>query len=251
MSYNIRYDNPDDSINAWPNRKEKVFALFKKYDADIVGLQEALHHQVTEVKEALRGYAFVGVGRDDGNQQGEYSAILYRKERFDLVDQNTFWLSENPETPGSKNWDAAITRVATWAVMMDKKTGRRLLIINTHFDHIGKEARKQSAEILKRRISELAPNIPVVLTGDFNCTRDDEPYQIITDGETIELIDPAPMVTGTFCGFKVNSIPCRAIDYIFLTNEWRADSYTVIDDNDGTYYPSDHLPVMITLSLTD
>jgi endonuclease/exonuclease/phosphatase family metal-dependent hydrolase len=251
MTYNIRFDNPQDSVNAWPNRREKVFALLKKYDADIIGLQEALHHQITDIIGAENKYAFVGVGRDDGKQKGEYSPLLYRKDRFELLDQNTFWLSENPEQPGSKSWDAAITRVATWALFRDKRNGKKFFCINTHFDHIGVEARKHSAEILKEKVAQLSDGVPVILTGDFNCTREEDPYRIITNREIFEFIDPASIVVGTFCTFAVHSIPCRPIDYIFLSTEWRADRYTVIDDNDGKYYPSDHLPVLLTVSLGD
>lgn len=251
MTYNIRYDNSSDGVNSWTQRKGRLLDLLKKYDADIIGIQEALHNQIADISSDLSGYTYVGVGRDDGRQRGEYAAIVFNKTRFELVDQSTFWLSEFPQQPGSKSWDAAMTRVATWALLIDKPSGRKFLIINTHFDHLGKEARKQSAELLKQKITELAPDVPVIVTGDFNFTREEEPYQIMTDGALIELIDPASIPVGTFCSFEVNSIGCKAIDYIFLTNEWRADSYTVIADNNGKYYPSDHLPVMVTLSFTD
>jgi endonuclease/exonuclease/phosphatase family metal-dependent hydrolase len=250
MTYNIRFDNPGDSVNAWPNRKSKVISLIHKYDPDLLGTQEALLHQLMDMTTAISGYVFVGVGRDDGNQKGEYSALLFKKDKFELLDQNTFWLSKTPEVPGSKDWDAAITRVATWALLREKQTGRKFIALNTHFDHIGVEARKQSAILLKNKVRELAHDIPVIITGDFNCTRDEDPYKILTDGELIELDDPAPDSPGTFCSFKVNSIPCTPIDYIFFSNEWIADRYMVIGDHDGKYYPSDHLPVMVTLTLT-
>jgi endonuclease/exonuclease/phosphatase family metal-dependent hydrolase len=251
MTYNIRYDNPGDGVNQWKDRKQKVFDLIRKYDPDILGVQEALAHQLTDITANAGPYSFVGVGRTDGKKDGEFSAIIYKTDRFDVVDQNTFWLSEQPEVPGSKSWDAAITRIATWAILNEKASGRKFLVINTHFDHIGKEARKNSAAILKEKISALALEIPTVLTGDINCTRDEEPFRILTNSEVIELIDPASNPEGTFCSFEVNSIECRAIDYILLTNEWRADQYKVIHDHDGKYYPSDHLPVMVTLSFSD
>jgi endonuclease/exonuclease/phosphatase family metal-dependent hydrolase len=250
MTYNIRFDNPDDGVNQWSQRKQKVFDLLRTYNPDILGLQEALTHQIEDIT-AANGYIFVGVGRDDGKKKGEYSPILFRKDRFEIVEQNTFWLSETPTKPGSKSWDAAITRVATWAIMKDKLTNRKFLVMNTHFDHIGAEARKNSAAMIKQKASDLAPDIPMIITGDLNTTRDEPPYQILTNNELIELIDPATAVEGTYCTFKVNSEPCRAIDYILLSNEWRADQYKVISDNDGTYYPSDHLPVMITLSYSE
>ncbi|HYC85348.1 MAG TPA: endonuclease/exonuclease/phosphatase family protein [Chryseosolibacter sp.] len=251
MTYNIRFDNPADGVNQWGSRKQKVFDLIRKYDPDISGVQEALVHQLKDITGNARGYTYVGVGRDDGMEKGEFSAIVYKKDKFDVLDQGTFWLSEEPEVPGSKSWDAAITRVATWARFNDKATGRKFFVINTHFDHIGKDARARSAEILKQKISELATEIPSIVTGDLNCTREEEPYQILTNGELVELIDPASDPQGTFCSFEVNSIECRPIDYIMITNDWRADQYQVISDHDGKYYPSDHLPVMITLSYMD
>jgi endonuclease/exonuclease/phosphatase family metal-dependent hydrolase len=251
MTYNIRFDNPADGVNQWDQRKEKVFALIKKYDPDVLGVQEALAHQLSDISNQAGSYSYIGVGRDDGKNSGEFSAVLFKKERFDVVEQNTFWLSESPDVPGSKSWDAAITRIATYATMKDKQTGRQFVVLNTHFDHVGKEARKESARIIKEKASELASEMPMIITGDLNCTRDEEPFQLLTNSEVIELIDPASNPEGTFCTFEVNTVPCRPIDYILITNEWRADQYRVIHDNDGKYYPSDHLPVMITLSFSD
>ena len=249
MSYNIRLDTPHDSVNQWPNRNHKVYALIKKYDPDVIGLQEVLHHQLTDLLKNLPAYSHIGVGRDDGKTKGEYSAILYKKDRLKPLDQNTFWLSETPAVPGSKSWDAAITRVATWGRFQDVKTGKTFLMINTHFDHIGKEARKNSAALLKHRSMEIAKGLPLIITGDFNCKREDAPYATMMEPSGIALRDPAGAdAPGTFCSFKVNSIQCNAIDYIFHSQEWEASGYKVIDDNDGKYYPSDHLPVMVTLT---
>lgn len=250
MTYNIRLDTPVDSVNQWPKRMEKVFELIRKHDPDILGVQEAIHHQLMDLVKNLPEYDYIGVGRDDGKTKGEYSAILYKRDRFDALQQNTFWLSETPEVPGSKSWDAAITRVASWGKFKDKRTKKEFLLINTHFDHIGKEARQKSAELLKGKSAELVGSLPVIITGDFNCTREDPPYISIMDGKRLTLIDPAPTpAPGTFCSFKVNGIVCRAIDYIFHSTQWKASGYTVITDNDGKYYPSDHLPVMVTFQL--
>jgi endonuclease/exonuclease/phosphatase family metal-dependent hydrolase len=250
MSYNIRLDTPNDSVNQWPKRTHKVYALIKKYDPDIIGLQEVLHHQLTDLLQNLPAYRYIGVGRDDGKTKGEYSAILYKKDRFKALNQNTFWLSTTPEVPGSKSWDAAITRVASWGTFTDQKTSKSFLFMNTHFDHIGVEARKNSAALLKQKANDIAKDLPLIITGDFNCTRDDGPYQVMMDPKGIMLSDPAPEnPPGTFCSFKVNSIECKAIDYIFHSNAWKAEGYQVINDNDGKYYPSDHLPVMVSLML--
>jgi len=250
MTYNIRLDTPADSVNQWPKRTNKVFDLIRKYDPDILGVQEAIHHQLLDLLKNLPQYDYVGVGRDDGKTKGEFSAILYKKERFSLLKQGTFWLSETPNVPGSKSWDAAITRVASWAKLKDKKTNKEFLSINTHFDHIGNEARRRSANLLKQKANELAKDLPVIITGDFNCTRSEPPYVTIMNPESIRLHDPVHgEPVGTFCGFKVNGFECRAIDYIFYTDHWTASDYKVITDNDGTYYPSDHLPVMTTFSM--
>lgn len=248
MTYNIRYDTPSDSINQWGKRTNKVYALIGKQDPDLLGVQEALHNQVSDLVANLKGYAYVGVGRDDGRTKGEYSAILYRKDRFTVTKEGTFWLSPTPSVAGSKGWDAAITRVATWAVLKDKKSGRSFFMLNTHFDHIGKEARRESALLIKTKGAELAGSLPVIVTGDFNCTREEPPYTAMMGKEGLQLIDPAPSpAPGTFCSFKVNSIACHPIDYVFYTREWKASGYAAITENDGVYYPSDHLPVVVVL----
>jgi endonuclease/exonuclease/phosphatase family metal-dependent hydrolase len=251
MTYNIRFDNPADGPNAWENRKAKVIALLQKHNPDIIGIQEALHHQLEDIIASLPEYTYVGVGRDDGKIKGEYSALIIRKHKFEVLDQNTFWLSETPNIPGSKSWDAMITRVVTWATIKDLETKRMFTVMNTHFDHIGTEARKQSALILKKYTEDQAPRMPIIVTGDFNTTREEDPYQIMIKKEGRLLIDPAPQnPPGTFCNFEVNSMVCRPIDYIFHTPEWKSEKYMVITDNDGQYYPSDHLPVVVTLTLS-
>lgn len=250
MTYNIRLDTPQDSVNQWPKRSHKVYALIKKYDPDIIGLQEVLHHQLMDLLKNLPTYDYIGVGRDDGKTKGEYSAILFKKDRVKAGKQNTFWLSETPSVPGSKSWDAAITRVASWGTFHDLKTNKEFLMINTHFDHIGKEARTNSARLLKQQANEIASGVPLIITGDFNCTRDEPPYTTIMDNTGVALIDPAPEnAPGTFCSFKVNTIKCRAIDYIFHSSAWTLKDYQVIKDHDGKFYPSDHLPVMVEMVL--
>lgn len=251
MTYNIRYDNPADGLNQWGQRKGKVFELLRKYDPDIVGVQEALHHQLEDIARNLKEYEFFGAGRDDGKQKGEYSAIFIRKKRFKVLDQNTFWLSETPRVPGSKSWDAAITRVVTWGKLQDKKSKQNFFMINTHFDHIGKESRKNAAQLLKDSAEVMGRSLPVVITGDFNFTRDQPPYKVMMDRSEMTLIDPAPPgAPGTACGFVVGErTTCNGIDYIFHTTDWTSSDYQVIQDHDGKYYPSDHLPVMVTLSL--
>ncbi|MBN8576827.1 MAG: endonuclease/exonuclease/phosphatase family protein [Cytophagales bacterium] len=253
MSYNIRLDTEADGINQWPHRTHKMIALIKKSNPDLLGVQEALHNQMQDLQNQLPEYSYVGVGRDDGKEKGEYSAIFYKKDRFEVLTQNTFWLSETPHVPGSKSWDAAITRVVTWAILKEKTSGKKFLYANTHFDHIGKEARKNSALLIKQTLAALpqAQKLPVLVSGDFNSEPSEAPYQTMVDGKILRLADarPANDTTGTFCGFELNKIPCRTIDYIFHSAKWKTLSYWVLADNDGSYYPSDHLPVLATFTL--
>lgn len=260
MSYNIRLDTEADGVNQWKNRPDKVIGLIKKYNPDLFGVQEAMHNQMVDLQSGLSEYSYVGVGRDDGKEKGEYSAIFYKKEKFELISQNTFWLSETPDVPGSKSWDAAITRVVTHAVFKDKTTGKQFLYANTHFDHVGKEARKNSAFMIKAYLKGFVSGsrynnenlkVPVIVSGDFNSEPTDTPYLTITNGEHFRLFDsrPANNLTGTFCGFELNKMECKTIDYIFHSEDWKASGYQVIQDNDGKYYPSDHLPVLVTLTL--
>jgi len=204
-----------------------------------------------DILKALPQYAYIGVGRDDGKEKGEYSAILYRKDRFKVKWQGTLWLSETPQTPGSKSWDAAITRVLTRASFIDDKANKEFLYYNTHFDHIGKEARKKSSILIKRTILMERPHVsdsplmPVIVSGDFNSPPLEEAYQQLATSNMIFDSRPANSTQGTFCNFKVNSQECNLIDYIFHSKEVHVKNYQVITDNDGTYYPSDHLPVMV------
>lgn len=244
MTYNIRYDNPGDGVNSWSNRKEKVFDLIKKHNPDIVGLQEGLKHQLDDLVSALPGYTYIGAGREDGKTKGEYSAILYKKDRFNTDDVSTWWLSDTPDVAGSVGWDAALARVVTEAKFYDKKSKKTFWYLNTHFDHIGTEARKQSAIRLQKRAASLG--VAVLVSGDLNCERAEPPYpELIKDAV---LKDPAPKdAQGTFCTFVVNGPKCNPIDYILHTKHWKASDYKVITDNDGKHYPSDHLPVMVTV----
>jgi endonuclease/exonuclease/phosphatase family metal-dependent hydrolase len=251
MTYNIRYDNPGDGINQWNKRKDKVVALIKKYNPDIIGIQEALLHQVKDITAMAPAYDFYGVGRDDGKEKGEYSAILYKKDKFEVVKKKTMWLSETPEVPGSKSWDAAITRILTTTALKEINSGFEFHFLNTHFDHVGKEARHKSAVAIKGALGGINLNkeLPAILSGDFNAQRDEPPYKMLTNNISPQLFDTRPSAdsTGTYCGFKVGEMECRAIDFIFHTKGWKTQSFEVIEDNDGTWYPSDHLPVVAVL----
>src|SRR6186713_989688 len=143
MTFNIRYNTKNDSLNAWPYRKDNAASQIKFHNVHILGVQEALYEQVIDLSQSLSQYKYVGVGRDDGIIKGEYSAIFYDTAKLILLGSSTFWLSLTPDIPGSKSWDAAITRIVTWAKFTDKRRNRTFFVFNTHFDHIGKEARRE------------------------------------------------------------------------------------------------------------
>lgn len=250
MTYNIRYNNPQDGVNAWPKRITKVGALIQQQNPDIIGIQEALHSQLVDLMRILPDYAYVGVGRDDGKENGEFSAILFKSSRFGLLSDKTQWLSETPDVPGSKSWDAALPRIVTQARFYDKITKSEIVIFNTHFDHQGIEARQHSAELLLELIgtARAVSETPIIVTGDFNAERTEKTYETLL---LKYLFDTKPDTdkTGTFCGFEVGAIPCKTIDYIFGSAEWNLNAYKVIRDNDGKYYPSDHLPVLVELEI--
>ncbi len=253
MTYNIRYNNPADSLDAWPNRVERVAGLMRFHQADVIGIQEALRGQLDDLQRRLPNHRWVGVGRDDGADGGEFSPIFYNQFRLKLLDHGTFWLSETPEVPGSIGWDAAITRVATWAQFEFRPTNDVFWVFNAHFDHRGETARNESAALLRDQANALAGDAPVIITGDFNFTPDAQGYAALTTGEK-PLWDTRTLSTepygpeGTWAGFAVQSEPLtRRIDYIFMRAHWIVYRYGVLAEQEGGRYPSDHLPVLVTL----
>nr|WP_121269155.1 endonuclease/exonuclease/phosphatase family protein [Pedobacter schmidteae] len=248
MSYNIRYNNTQDGVNAWPLRKDNVKALVKFHDADILCVQEALALQVDQLLENTN-FDMVGVGRTDGKRDGEFSAIYYDKSRFSKKDGGTFWLSETPDRP-SKGWDAAIVRICTWVKLYDKWNKKDFIVFNTHYDHVGVTARIESAKLIKQKIMEIAPTLPVVLTGDLNVTPETEAIATIksflTDAKEAT-VEPAYGPEGTFNAFKFNAPLKEKIDYIFVNKSFNVQKFGVLTDSKDQKYPSDHLPVMARL----
>ncbi|RQO71845.1 endonuclease [Pedobacter sp. KBW06] len=249
ISYNIRLNVASDGENAWPKRKDNVKALVRFHDADILCVQEALPLQVDELLENTN-YAMEGVGRDDGKRAGEFSAIYFDKSRFTKKDGGTFWLSETPEKP-SKGWDAALNRVCSWVRLFDKKNKKEFLVFNTHYDHIGVQARIESAKLLKRKIQEIAPKLPVVFTGDLNVTPETEAIATIKsfliDAKEAS-VEPAYGPVGTFNAFKFDSPLKDKIDYIFVNKGFKVQKFGVLSDSKDLRYPSDHLPIIARLS---
>ena len=257
MSFNIRYNTPKDSVNAWPNRKEFVASQILFHDAHIVGVQEALHGQMTDLRERLPRFKYEGVGRDDGKEKGEYSAIFYDTTRLQALQTKTFWLSETPEVAGSKGWDAQITRVVTWIKFRDRKTKKIFYAFNTHFDHIGKMARKESAKLLLQKVHEIAGNIPSVITGDFNAKPTDEPVQVIVDkNNPLHFADSKELSQtphygpgGTFNGFGPTERDDHPIDFIFLKGKWQVLKHATISQTWKGHFASDHFSVFARLKL--
>ena len=252
MSFNIRYNNPRDGENAWPNRIDMVNGLIKFHEAEIFGLQEALHGQILDIEEGLTGFEWFGVGRDDGDKAGEFSPIFFNKMKFILVESGNFWLAEDCTKPGL-GWDAACTRICTWGKFQSKVSGKRFFVFNTHFDHKGYEARKNSATLIKDKIEELSgkSGLPVILMGDSNLTPDTEPIALIKQElkDSRDISEQAPYgPVGTFNSFDWDAPMVGRIDYIFV-RDFDVIKYAAISDNKESRWPSDHLPVFVKLQL--
>jgi endonuclease/exonuclease/phosphatase family metal-dependent hydrolase len=256
MTFNIRLNTASDSLNAWPYRKDKVSSQVLFHQVHILGVQEALYDQVTDLQQTLKQYQYCGVGRDDGKTKGEYSAIFYDTVRLQLVKTETFWLSLTPGVPGSKSWDAAITRIVTWSEMKDKLNQKKFFVFNTHFDHIGKEARRESAKLLKQKVKDIAGNNPVIILGDFNSTPDDEPIRTLTDALDPNRFTDSKSISqtphygpdGTFNGFTGKEINIAPIDYIFLKGSWNVSQHATLSQTWQGRFSSDHFPVFARLS---
>ncbi|MCP3928717.1 MAG: DUF1593 domain-containing protein [Bacteroidetes bacterium] len=260
FSFNIRYDNPGDGINQWKNRKEKVAELISYYDADIIGMQEALKHQIDDLERTLTSYEWIGVGRDDGKEAGEYSPVFYRADRFELLESNTFWLSETCDEAGSQGWDAACKRVVSWGKFREKEKGTIFYCFNTHFDHRGQVARRESSRLLLEKVEEIAGRSKAIVTGDFNSTPDSEPYNILTEKGNSNRFSDSRLISqnphygpeGTFNGFKnYEQDDNNRIDYVFVKNDVQIINHAILSDSWGGLFPSDHFPVLAKVSLTD
>ncbi len=253
MSYNIRLDVKIDGENWWEKRKDKVAGLVNYYEADFVGLQEVVHNQLLYLKDSLTGYNFIGVGRDDGKEAGEYSCIFYKKDKYSVVEQSTFWLSPTPDVP-SKGWDAALNRVCTYGLFKNNKTKKLVWVFNTHFDHMGKLARLESAKLIIKKIHELnTKNYPVIVSGDFNSKPEDGPsqYMMANMQNSRSISKLVYGVPDTWNGFKFNEKPNGCIDYIFVSKDDRISvlKFATITDSYDMKYPSDHFPVLATINI--
>lgn len=251
ISYNIRYDNPDDAPNNWDNRKDFLISQLNFYNPDVFGIQEGLIHQVKEIDKGLKDYTYFGVGRDYGDERGEHTAVFYNTERVELLEEATFWLSLTPEKP-SKGWDAALPRTCTYGIFLNKRDGKKFMLFNTHFDHVGVQARAESSKLILEKIKELnTEDYPVVVTGDFNLESDSPGVQVILTEMTDAHIAAGTNAfgpKGTFNGFEFNKPVERRIDYIFVSDEFEVLKSAILSDSRDTRYPSDHLPVFARLT---
>ena len=250
-TYNIRYNNLGDGPNAWPNRKDKVKALVRYHEFDIFGTQEGLIDQIKALAE-MNEFAYVGVGRDDGKEAGEHSAIFYRKDRFKLLDSGDFWLSETPEEP-SFGWDArSHKRICSWAKFKDLQTKTDFYFFSVHFDHQAVEARRQSGILMVKKIQEIAGKLPVICVGDFNSTPETEQIQkmktLLNDSYEVSEMPPYGPV-GTFNSFNYNARMRDRIDFIFASPQIKVLKYGVLTDSYEQKFPSDHHPVTAKVRL--
>lgn len=245
-SYNLRMDTERDGIHAWAFREQAVIALLRFHDLEIIGTQEGFLHQVEALTRSGVYEAF-GAGRDDGKQAGEHAAILYKTDRFQLLDGGNFWLSETPDVP-SLGWDATCChRVTTWVQLKELNTGNVLFVFNTHFDHQGVEARKESSKLLLQKIQQIAGNQPVICMGDFNSTPETTQIQelaaVLQDAYEVS-VEPPYGPIGTFNGFKWEAEMNNRIDYVFLSSHFTVLRYATLSDSKDQKFPSDHLPVV-------
>ncbi len=251
MTYNIRLDNPGDGVNAWDNRKDFLAKQILFYAPDIMGVQEALPGQMDDLQEALSDYKYIGVGRDDGHRKGEFSAIFYESKKWEVVMDSTFWLSDSPDKV-SMGWDAVCNRVCTFGQFQRKSDKKKIWVFNTHFDHVGKRARRESINLIVNTIKEVtSPTDLVFFMGDLNMIPSDESLEPLR----LDLVDSFHHAElnygpeGTFNGFDWNASPERRIDYIFTRPNIKVKKYAVLSESCENRYPSDHFPVLVISDL--
>lgn len=251
MSYNIRYDITTSNASPWTERQTAIAGQIKRFDADIIGMQEVLEHQREQLLSDLPGFASIGVGRDDGQKAGEYAPIFYKEERYGLMNSGTFWLSPTPDVP-SKGWDAALNRICTYAQFFDLESKESFWVFNTHFDHVGEVARMKSSEFILQKIQEVTNGTlqAVIFCGDLNLN-DDHPTITFLQSEMKDALLVAKQIktktNQTFNNFDLTTPASKRIDYIFTNEQLRVQSFETIVEPFGVSYPSDHFPIFTSL----
>ena len=253
MSFNIRYGTARDGENAWPARRTMVFDVIREQDADLIGLQEALDFQIDEILAAAPAYASIGVGRDDAGARGEFSAILFRKNRFRIAEAGTFWFSDTPTVAGSKSWGNNITRICTWARLIDRD-GRGFFLYNVHLDHESQPSRERSTRLLRERVEARSFRAdPVVITGDFNVGEQNPALATLIGPfvDTFRVVRPTEKPAGSFTGFKFGSVDGEKIDYVLAQPRTEVLSADIVRFSRDGRYPSDHFPVVARIRLME
>ena len=252
-TYNIRLQTDGDTGNLWSQRASKVAALIEFHQFDVFGTQEGFRNQLNDIKKVLPEYEYYGAGRDDGKEAGEHSAIFYRKDRFTVLKNGDFWLSETPDQP-SKGWDATCcNRICSWVQLTDKATGKNFYFFSAHFDHQGNIARVESSKLILQRINSIAGNEPVIFVGDLNGDQQSEWYKIIDASDflddTFKQVNSPYAGTGTFNGFGKNIQAAGIIDHIFVTKHFVVKRWGILTDSYQGKYPSDHFPVLADMEM--
>ena len=260
MSFNIRYGTAPDGENHWDRRKEFLVETILAFQPDLLGTQETLAFQRDYLAEKLPGYGVLGVGREDGKDQGEIMAIYWRKDRFDVLESGHFWLSTTPDVPGSKSWDSALPRMVTWVKLRDRKAPnlRPILWFNTHFDHRGEQARQESARLLRKKLLTMGEDCSLIVTGDFNAAEGSRPYQLLfgdTEGQPSPIVDSFRAAhpergeeEGTFSGFRAENTKGARIDWIGCSRDWKVLEAGIDRTARQGRTPSDHFPVFAILT---
>jgi endonuclease/exonuclease/phosphatase family metal-dependent hydrolase len=259
MSFNIRYGTAKDGEDRWDKRQDFLVETIRAYNPDLLGTQEVLAEQADFLKQRLPEYGFVGAGRDDGQRKGEFSPVMFRNDRFELLAHGQWWLSPTPEKVGSKGWDAALPRIVTWARLKDRPSGVTFLYYNTHWDHQGNVARVESGKLMRKLVEDSRGDseLPVIVTGDFNSTEETPQYKSLTvgDGTGPKLIDAYREVhpqrqpdEASFNGFKGTKQGMR-IDWVLHSPEWVAKGAAIDRTERNGHTPSDHYPVTADLEL--
>jgi len=272
LTFNMRYDNPLDGDDRWELRKAGLLNVVRKASPDLAGFQEVLVNQLEDIRKSMTGFEFVGVGRDDGAQAGEYSPLFYNEKKFTMLEQGYFWLSETPDQPG-RGWDAACNRMCCWLILKEKNSKKQLLVMNIHMDHEGKQARsnsvrqltafirERSEKYIENRKEDMSPNLSILLMGDFNLTPDDSAYaQLIDSRLTLyegladaykATVNPPVGNEGTFNGFNTEELPAKRIDYQW-TIGLEVRNYRCLDERLANgRWPSDHCGVLTEVDFVE
>ncbi len=260
LSFNIRYNTPNDGENAWPHRKAHVAHLIQFHQVPVIGLQEATLGQLGDLKALLPEYDWLGRARDDGKTDslGEYAAIMYDRTKLKVLDQGAFWCSLTPDKP-SKGWDSSLPRNVNWAQFKHHSAGQ-FYLFNAHFDHVGAQARAECASLLRQKVDELvANNHPVIVMGDFNSVPADVPYKRLTNNsEYSKVLFDAKLVSKlapygpdfTFTNFAITATDDDPIDYVFVSEDIKVNRFGVLSESLNGRLPSDHYPILVDISLS-